>query len=61
MMTLNDIGLHGRTLAVAFSLLASSSLLAPPSWAQEEVVNVYTTREPGLIQPLFEAFTRQPA
>jgi iron(III) transport system substrate-binding protein len=58
-MTLNDIGLRGRTLAVAFSLLASSSLLTPPASAEEQVVNVYTTREPGLIQPLFEAFTKE--
>lgn len=26
--------------------------------AQEKVVNLYTTREPGLIQPLLDAFTR---
>lgn len=29
-----------------------------PSFA-EEVVNVYTTREPGLAAPLFEAFTKE--
>jgi iron(III) transport system substrate-binding protein len=32
------------------------AVLAAPAAAQE--LNVYTTREPGLIQPLLEAFTR---
>jgi iron(III) transport system substrate-binding protein len=34
----------------------SMAVLAAPAAAQE--LNVYTTREPGLIQPLLEAFTR---
>ena len=58
-MISNEIGLRGRALAVAFSLLASSSLFPLPAWAEDEVVNVYTTREPGLIQPLFDAFTKE--
>jgi len=39
------------------TLAAIGVLLASPSLAQE--VNVYTTREPGLIQPLFDNFTSQ--
>lgn len=41
-------------LAAGVSLGAFSA----PSFA-EEVVNVYTTREPGLAAPLFEAFTKE--
>lgn len=39
-------------LGGAIALLASQS----PVFAQNGEVNVYTTREPGLIQPLFDAF-----
>ncbi|MFK8252545.1 Fe(3+) ABC transporter substrate-binding protein [Ancylobacter terrae] len=40
-------------------LIAASALAAtlPPASA-EEVVNIYTTREPALAKPLFEAFTK---
>jgi iron(III) transport system substrate-binding protein len=41
------------TLATGWLAFA---VLAAPAAAQE--LNVYTTREPGLIQPLLEAFTR---
>lgn len=41
-------------LAAGVSIAAFSG----PSFA-EEVVNVYTTREPGLAAPLFEAFTKE--
>lgn len=41
-------------LAAGVSIAAFSM----PSFA-EEVVNVYTTREPGLAAPLFEAFTKE--
>lgn len=44
----------GRALALA--LLAAN---AAPAFAQQGAVNLYTTREPGLIKPLLEAFTRQ--
>jgi iron(III) transport system substrate-binding protein len=47
-------GAFGRALIVSAALLA----VAPAS-AQEGEVNVYTTREPGLIQPLFDAFTEE--
>ena len=33
-------------------------LLVVPVTAQQQVVNLYTTREPGLIQPILDAFTR---
>ena len=46
--------LTGRALLVAAALLA---LPAAASAAGE--VNVYTTREPGLIQPLLDAFTKE--
>jgi spermidine/putrescine-binding protein len=42
----------GAVLAAAFAL---ASL---PSFASAEEVNLYTTREPGLIQPLLDAFTK---
>lgn len=40
---------------VAFACLAA--LASQPAFAQQEV-NLYTTREPGLIQPLIDAFTK---
>ena len=39
-------------------VLALSSSLAPVQ-AQTQSINLYTTREPGLMQPLLEAFTAQ--
>jgi iron(III) transport system substrate-binding protein len=45
---------RGGATAVAWIVVAA--MLAGPAAAQE--LNVYTTREPGLIQPLLEAFTR---
>jgi iron(III) transport system substrate-binding protein len=44
-----------RTLCAAF-LIPAMFLAATPASAQE--VNLYTTREPGLIQPLLDAFTK---
>nr|WP_092423119.1 extracellular solute-binding protein [Devosia crocina] len=46
--------MFAKTFGVA-SLLALS--LAVPALAQE--VNIYTTREPGLIQPILDAFTAE--
>jgi iron(III) transport system substrate-binding protein len=43
-----------RALLIAASLAGPSAALA-----QDDQVNVYTTREPGLIQPLFDAFTKE--
>ena len=44
-----------RDLLVATGLLLGAGSLAS---AQEQQVNLYTTREPGLIKPLLEAFTK---
>ena len=43
------------TIASLVSLLALGA--AVPALAQE--VNIYTTREPGLIQPILDAFTAE--
>jgi iron(III) transport system substrate-binding protein len=45
-----------RALSVAVVAIAIA-LTAAPATAQQ-VVNVYTTREPGLLQPLAESFTK---
>jgi iron(III) transport system substrate-binding protein len=45
-------GFLRRALFVPIIAFAASSALA-----EDAVVNVYTTREPGLIQPLLDAFT----
>jgi iron(III) transport system substrate-binding protein len=51
------ISAFGRTLSVYGGLvLAAAIVTAAPASAQE--VNLYTTREPGLIQPLIDAFTK---
>jgi len=42
--------------AVAAAFLAMAVVGAAPASAQE--LNLYTTREPGLITPLIEAFTK---
>ncbi len=53
----------GTTLTrhITFKALATASLLtlgaAAPALSQE--VNIYTTREPGLIQPILDAFTAE--
>lgn len=44
-----------RSSAVALVLIAAAQAL--PSFAHAQQVNLYTTREPGLIKPLLEAFT----
>ena len=44
-----------RDLFLAGSLLSGTASLAS---AQEQQVSLYTTREPGLIKPLLEAFTK---
>lgn len=49
------------TRQISFKAIATASILAlgaaAPALAQE--VNIYTTREPGLILPIFEAFTAE--
>lgn len=49
-----------RPAAFTYSLLAisASALLPQSAWAAGEV-NVYSYREPGLIKPLTDAFTKQ--
>ncbi len=49
-------GRVGRALVSAF-VLAVSTVAAGQALAEE--VNIYTTREPGLIQPLLEKFTKE--
>lgn len=44
-------------LLLAGLTLASASFISAPSYAADEEVNLYTTREPRLIIPLLEAFT----
>lgn len=46
-----------RSLTVLTTVLASLASVARPD-ASAQQVNLYTTREPGLIQPLMDAFTR---
>lgn len=43
------------TFAAAIAAMTVAGVTAPAS-SQSEIVNVYTTREPGLVAPLFEAF-----
>jgi iron(III) transport system substrate-binding protein len=54
-MNVHRSGRLGRAFVFAAATLALPSL----GHAQTEEVNVYTTREPGLIQPLFDAFTKE--
>jgi iron(III) transport system substrate-binding protein len=46
-----------RNLLIAGS--AASAMLAPTATLAEGEVNLYTTREPGLIQPLIDTFTNE--
>lgn len=49
------------SLAARSALLASvlaTGLALSPAVRAEEVVNIYTTREPGLAKPLFDGFTK---
>ncbi len=45
--------------AVAALALGGLSVVAPSAFAQSQEVNLYTTREPGLIQPLMDDFTAE--
>ncbi len=45
------------TLTIAKSVLLSTTLLLSTGAASAAELNIYTTREPGLIQPLLDAFT----
>jgi iron(III) transport system substrate-binding protein len=48
-------GRPGR--ALCFSIAAVAALAAAPSLAEDNVVNIYSYRQPELIQPLLDAFT----
>ncbi|WP_436642727.1 Fe(3+) ABC transporter substrate-binding protein [Microbaculum sp. FT89] len=48
-----------RSIWAGSSLIFASLTLASALPASAAEVNVYTTREPGLIQPLFDAFTAE--
>ena len=50
--------LTARPRLAAYAL-AAFAFIGAPALAQDNEVNVYTTREPGLIQPLFDAFTKE--
>jgi iron(III) transport system substrate-binding protein len=52
------IVLHRRALA-RLAIAGAVSALAVPALAQSGEVNVYTYREAKLIQPLFDAFTKE--
>jgi iron(III) transport system substrate-binding protein len=50
---------RSRTLAAAAALACAVALAASAATAQSGEVNVYTYRETKLIQPLFDAFTKE--
>ena len=47
-----------RFFAAALTVLSVVTALALPTAVQGQEINLYTTREPGLVQPLIESFTR---
>ncbi len=47
------------SLLLASTIFGFTGALTVPAPAAAAEVNVYTTREPGLIQPLFDAFTAE--
>ena len=47
-----------RDLSIAALGVVSIVAIAAPALAQSDEVNVYTYRETKLIQPLFDAFTK---
>jgi iron(III) transport system substrate-binding protein len=49
---------RSATLRRALAAAAFATLAAAPLAAAAQEVNVYTTREPGLLQPLLDAFTK---
>ncbi len=52
--------MHIRWSGLAAALLAAMVAFAGrPAAAAENEVNIYTTREPGLIQPLLDTFTKE--
>ncbi len=57
-MTIRTPNAVTRRLALG-GFLAVGLAFAPLAASAEEVVNVYTTREPGLAKPVFDAFTEK--
>ncbi|WP_051661189.1 Fe(3+) ABC transporter substrate-binding protein [Bosea sp. 117] len=58
-MARNQAAIPGaRRLARLAAGLILAAGFAPLAAGAEEVVNIYTTREPGLAKPLFEGFTK---
>jgi hypothetical protein len=47
-----------KPYAILSSALLAASMLAAPTLAAAAEINVYTTREPALIAPLLEAYTK---
>lgn len=54
-----SVKMHRRMTLKALLLAACAGALGAGPARAEEVVNVYTTREPALAAPLFEAFTQK--
>jgi iron(III) transport system substrate-binding protein len=52
------MSIDSRLKGLVSALLASSAF-AFPSLAEAQSVNLYTAREPGLIKPVIEAFTKE--
>jgi iron(III) transport system substrate-binding protein len=49
--------IRGSIVRLCTAVLTTLLLMAPAAGEAQEV-NLYTTREPGLIQPLLDAFTK---
>ena len=59
-MRSEQFSLRGATFALAASALAFAALAGPSTTAHaEEEVNVYSYREPGLVDPIFKTFTAE--
>ncbi|MDQ5891674.1 MAG: iron(III) transport system substrate-binding protein, partial [Pseudomonadota bacterium] len=54
--TLSVLRKKARLLTLASSLMVAYAL---PAAAADDSLTLYTTREPGLIQPLLDAFTKE--
>ena len=52
------IRLRSRTVSCMFALTGFASAFIAPAVANAEEVSLYTTREPALIQPLLDEFTK---
>ncbi|MDR6952799.1 iron(III) transport system substrate-binding protein [Ancylobacter sp. 3268] len=57
-MRTKQVGILARRTILG-GLVAATAAFAPLGASAEEVVNVYTTREPALAKPVFDAFTEK--